>query len=372
VPDEVARAAATLVNHKNKKPSPRARHPGLAGAATTRARGALGGLARLFFTKARSPRRVAATPYGGRAGAAGGGAGRLAGCRLLAATEALLALATRARPLRRRKRGAGLMAYDDLIAHAERVLRDPGSAWVLFKLDGGLDHVLLDEAQDSNPAQWRIAAALTEEFFAGQGTERAAPCRKPRRAAPLRLRGGRHQAVHLRLPGRRHRRLRHLGQRLRAARPRERRRVPPGPAHHLLPLHRAGAGAGGRGVRRGRGPPGRGAGRRGSAAPPRRPRGHAGAVELWPLLRRAAKPKPLPWLVPEQPEQVADAPALLAEAGRRAHRPHAAPRAPARALRPPPLPATGAETLEARPSAPATCWCWSAAAPPSCSAWCAP
>ena len=64
--------------------------------------------------------------------------------------------------------------------------------------------------------------------------------------------------------------------------------------------------------------------------------GHAGAVELWPLLRRAAKPKPLPWLVPEQPEQVADAPALLAEARRRAHRPHAGPRAPAGARRPAP------------------------------------
>ena len=100
--------------------------------------------------------------------------GLLAGCRLLAATESLLALA---HPVLghfdARKRGAGLMAYDDLIATAERVLRDPGSAWVLFKLDGGLDHVLLDEAQDSNPAQWRIAAALTEEFFAGQGAELA-------------------------------------------------------------------------------------------------------------------------------------------------------------------------------------------------------
>src|SRR5205085_8772791 len=48
-------------------------------------------------------------------------------------------------------------------------LRDPGAAWVLYKLDGGLDHLLLDEVQDTAPAQWRIAGALTEEFFAGDG-----------------------------------------------------------------------------------------------------------------------------------------------------------------------------------------------------------
>ena len=38
---------------------------------------------------------------------------------------------------------------------------------MLYKLDGGLDHLLLDEVQDTAPEQWRIAHALTEEFFAG-------------------------------------------------------------------------------------------------------------------------------------------------------------------------------------------------------------
>ncbi|MGG5886787.1 double-strand break repair helicase AddA [Falsiroseomonas sp. HC035] len=98
--------------------------------------------------------------------------------RLLAATRALLGLgAPVLEGYRDRKRARGLMDYDDLILSARQVLRDPGSAWVLFKLDGGLDHVLLDEAQDSNPAQWGIAAALTEEFFAGSGADRkgAAP-----------------------------------------------------------------------------------------------------------------------------------------------------------------------------------------------------
>jgi ATP-dependent helicase/nuclease subunit A len=69
-----------------------------------------------------------------------------------------------------RKRDRGLLDYDDLIRRALALLRDPGRApWVMFKLDGGLDHILIDEAQDTNPEQWRIAAALCEEFFAGDG-----------------------------------------------------------------------------------------------------------------------------------------------------------------------------------------------------------
>ncbi|MBV8119691.1 MAG: double-strand break repair helicase AddA, partial [Alphaproteobacteria bacterium] len=60
--------------------------------------------------------------------------------------------------------------FDDLVATALDLLRRPGVApWVLFKLDGGLDHILIDEAQDTNPEQWRIVAALAEEFFAGEG-----------------------------------------------------------------------------------------------------------------------------------------------------------------------------------------------------------
>jgi ATP-dependent helicase/nuclease subunit A len=41
-----------------------------------------------------------------------------------------------------------------------------------YKLDGGIDHVLIDEAQDTSPEQWEIVQKLTEEFFAGQGRER--------------------------------------------------------------------------------------------------------------------------------------------------------------------------------------------------------
>ena len=65
----------------------------------------------------------------------------------------------------------GRQDYDDLIAGARRLLENPGAAWVLYKLDGGIEHLLLDEAQDSNPEQWGIARALTGEFFAGEGAE---------------------------------------------------------------------------------------------------------------------------------------------------------------------------------------------------------
>ncbi|MSP51590.1 MAG: double-strand break repair helicase AddA [Alphaproteobacteria bacterium] len=58
--------------------------------------------------------------------------------------------------------------YDDLIGGARDLLERPDVApWVLYKLDGGIDHILIDEAQDTNPDQWRIVAALAHEFFTG-------------------------------------------------------------------------------------------------------------------------------------------------------------------------------------------------------------
>nr|WP_321984443.1 double-strand break repair helicase AddA [uncultured Lichenicoccus sp.] len=67
------------------------------------------------------------------------------------------------------KADSGMLDYDDLIARTLALLDDPGVAWVLFKLDGGIDHLLLDEVQDTSPLQWQIAWALTGEFFAGAG-----------------------------------------------------------------------------------------------------------------------------------------------------------------------------------------------------------
>ena len=93
-----------------------------------------------------------------------------AAARVLAASLALFAIGA---PVLRRyqaaKENAGLLDYDDLIAGARKLLDNPGSAWVMYKLDDGLDHILLDEAQDSNPEQWGIVRALSAEFFAGLG-----------------------------------------------------------------------------------------------------------------------------------------------------------------------------------------------------------
>ena len=66
----------------------------------------------------------------------------------------------------RHKEGLALLDYDDLILKARRLV-DEAAPWVLFKLDGGIDHVLIDEAQDSNADQWAIVRAITGEFFAG-------------------------------------------------------------------------------------------------------------------------------------------------------------------------------------------------------------
>ncbi len=68
------------------------------------------------------------------------------------------------------KRRAGLVDFDDLIRAAVRLLETPGMGdWVRYKLDQGTDHILVDEAQDTNAAQWAIVGKLAEEFFAGAG-----------------------------------------------------------------------------------------------------------------------------------------------------------------------------------------------------------
>ncbi len=68
------------------------------------------------------------------------------------------------------KRARGVLDYDDLIAATRDLLEKPGAAaWVLYKLDAGIDHVLVDEAQDTSPEQWAILRKLTEEFFNGDG-----------------------------------------------------------------------------------------------------------------------------------------------------------------------------------------------------------
>jgi ATP-dependent helicase/nuclease subunit A len=94
-----------------------------------------------------------------------------AGVAMVAATAALIRLGDALlRTYDRRKALHGVLDYDDLVGRALELLRRPGVApWVLFKLDGGLDHILIDEAQDTNPEQWAIVAMLADEFFAGEG-----------------------------------------------------------------------------------------------------------------------------------------------------------------------------------------------------------
>jgi ATP-dependent helicase/nuclease subunit A len=80
----------------------------------------------------------------------------------LRAGQAFAAAYTRA------KRGAGVADFNDLIDWARQLLEKPGMGdWVRYKLDRQVDHVLVDEAQDSNAAQWDIIGATVEEYFSG-------------------------------------------------------------------------------------------------------------------------------------------------------------------------------------------------------------
>ena len=96
---------------------------------------------------------------------------RINGAALVERTLALLRLGLdiTGRYARAKRRRAAL-DYDDLIVATRRLLESADSAaWVLYKLDGGIDHVLVDEAQDTNPDQWEVIRRLTEEFFVGEG-----------------------------------------------------------------------------------------------------------------------------------------------------------------------------------------------------------
>ncbi len=68
------------------------------------------------------------------------------------------------------KRRAGAVDFDDLIATTVALLDQPGiGEWVRYKLDQATEHLLIDEAQDTNSHQWRIVRALADEFFVGRG-----------------------------------------------------------------------------------------------------------------------------------------------------------------------------------------------------------
>ena len=85
-------------------------------------------------------------------------------------TQALLWIATAAAAnYRREKQERGLLDYDDLIDKTLLMLDRVSSGWVHYKLDRGVDHVLIDEAQDTSPRQWDIVTHIISEFTAGAG-----------------------------------------------------------------------------------------------------------------------------------------------------------------------------------------------------------
>lgn len=90
-------------------------------------------------------------------------------------TDAIIAAYLRA------KNNRGLLDYDDLIVKTERLLsRSDAALWVQYKLDRGLAHILVDEAQDTSPAQWRVVDALSEAFFHDSDPDSRAGSRGPR------------------------------------------------------------------------------------------------------------------------------------------------------------------------------------------------
>ena len=86
-------------------------------------------------------------------------------CALLTLADAMISKFESAKKFR------GAYDFDDLILKTRDLLVDKATAqWVLFKLDRGIEHVLVDEAQDTSLAQWQIVSALTSEFFSGTGS----------------------------------------------------------------------------------------------------------------------------------------------------------------------------------------------------------
>ncbi|MDP2801403.1 MAG: double-strand break repair helicase AddA [Phreatobacter sp.] len=67
------------------------------------------------------------------------------------------------------KAARGALDFADLIVRTRDLFRNGSAPWILYKLDQGIDHVLVDEAQDTSPDQWEIVSALIEEFTAGEG-----------------------------------------------------------------------------------------------------------------------------------------------------------------------------------------------------------
>ncbi|MGH2340707.1 double-strand break repair helicase AddA [Segnochrobactraceae bacterium EtOH-i3] len=100
---------------------------------------------------------------------------QLSGVRALEGTAALLTLANAVLTRVETEKGRrGLVDFDDLVARAADLLsRADAAAWVRYKLDTAIDHVLVDEAQDTSPDQWAVIEGVIGDFFAGEGARPA-------------------------------------------------------------------------------------------------------------------------------------------------------------------------------------------------------
>ena len=133
-------------------------------------------LQRLITTKLGDVHPDAVEALGAEQERVGAATARWNAARVAESSAALMAVAARhLRLYDDEKTRHAVLDYGDQIALSRSLLARQGIApWVLYKLDGGLDHLLIDEAQDTSPTQWAVIAALAEEFFAGEGA-RAAP-----------------------------------------------------------------------------------------------------------------------------------------------------------------------------------------------------
>ena len=83
------------------------------------------------------------------------------------------------REYERLKAMRGVLDYDDLINRTNRLLDQSDAAqWVAWKLDNGIQHMLIDEAQDTSPQQWQLLRRLIDDFFSGEGTDHHWPQRQ--------------------------------------------------------------------------------------------------------------------------------------------------------------------------------------------------
>ena len=73
------------------------------------------------------------------------------------------------RAYKRAKAARAALDFEDLISKTETLFERTDAAWVLYKLDRGVEHILVDEAQDTSRAQWSILAKLAEDFLSGEG-----------------------------------------------------------------------------------------------------------------------------------------------------------------------------------------------------------